>query len=104
MSANAHSVLVSDDYLEELHRMGQQIYDGKLKSLLEPTRDGEYVVIHIDTEDYAVGRTYHEASQAMRARHPRDGRLVGFKIGPEPDSDALAARILQAEMRGGRAK
>ncbi len=102
--STTQSNLVPDDVLEQLQRRGQQIYDDKLKHQLEPARDGEYVVIHVDTEDYAVGKTYPEASRAMRARHPRDGRLVGFKIGSEPDTDDLAARILLAEMRGGRAK
>lgn len=85
--------------LEETAQRGQAIHDTKLKPLLEPQFNNHYVVIHVDNEDYAVGRTFHDANKIMRSRYPADGRLVGLKIGPEPDDDGFVARILASQLR-----
>ena len=95
--------LISDAALQDLADRGMAVYE-KMKPQLEPQHNGQYVVIHVDTEDYAIGRTFHEANRAMRARHPLDGRLFGIKIGSEPDNDSLAARIVLSEMGTARAK
>ena len=84
------SPLGSDAYQAELAAQGQALYEAKLKALLEPDHNGEYIVIHVDTEDYALRRTFHEAGRILQLRHPKDGRMVGWKIGPEPDEDYLA--------------
>ena len=102
MSAHG-SPLVSEEYQEQLIQKGQTIYNAKLKDLLEISHNNEYIVIHVDTEDYALGRTFREASQALQSRHLRDGRIVGWKIGLEPDNDALA-RMVAAEILTGHTK
>lgn len=82
--------------MTELTRRGLALYDGKLKGLLEPDHNNEFVAIHVDSEDYAVARSSGDAMRAMPARHPMDGRLVIRRIGPEPEY-GLAARILSGE-------
>lgn len=91
--------IVSDEYRNALADKGLALYEARLKPLLEPAHNGEYIVLHVDSGDYTLGRTRYEARQAMRARRPRDGRLISMKIGPEPDDDSLAARVLLSQMR-----
>lgn len=93
MSIQNTASLVSEAYLEEVAVRGRAIYDAKLKSLLEPAHNNEFVVIHVDTEDYAVGPTFTHAKREMRQRHPLDGRLMGMKIGAEPEYE-LAKRLI----------
>ena len=96
--------VVSEEYRTQLAEKGQALYDTQLKDALEPAHNGEYIVLHVDQGDYALGNTYREASQAMRTRHGINGRLYGFRIGLEPDSDGLVSRILLSEMRESLAK
>jgi hypothetical protein len=88
--------------MTDLTRRGLALYESKLKPILEPERNNEFVAIHVDSEDYAVARSSGDAMRTLLARHPRDGRLVLMKIGPEPEY-GLAARMLAGEMlRGSR--
>src|SRR5437763_118671 len=96
MSTSDQSPLVSEAVLAELTERGQAIYD-KLKSQLEPEHNNRYVAIHVDTEDYAIGRNYSTALREILKRHPVDGRLFGRRIGSKPDY-SLAARVLTSEM------
>ena len=92
MSAHS-SPLVSKEYQDQLARKGQALYETKFKALLEPVHNNQYIVIHVDTEDYAIGRSLAVAKRLLRQRHTCDGRLVGMKIGPEPEY-GLAARLI----------
>ena len=76
----------------EVTDKGIAIYNDKLKCILEPDHNNEYVVIHVDTGDYVLGRSFVAALTTIRRRR-EPGRLVGMKIGPEPDY-ALASRLL----------
>jgi hypothetical protein len=96
------SLLVSANP-DDLTERGLAIYEQTLKTLLEPTQNGRFVAIHVDSEDYEVARTSADAIRAMLKRHPIDGKLVVRKIGDEPEY-GLAARILAGEMQGERRK
>jgi hypothetical protein len=87
---------------DELFQRGTAIYE-RLKPELEPAYNNQFVAIHVDTEDYAIGRTSGAATRAIRQRHRRDGRLVVIKIGPEPET-GLVARILASEMLARQSK
>ena len=65
----------------------QAIYQSRLRSKLEPKHSGQAVAIHVDTADYALGRSHMDALRNLRARHPRDGRVVILTIGPPTDAD-----------------
>jgi hypothetical protein len=92
----------TEEMLQELGDKGQAIYE-KLKPILEPAHDRQFIAIHVDTGDYEIGRSASVAMRAMRERYPADGRLFIRKIGDEPEYH-LAARILASEMRVGHAK
>jgi hypothetical protein len=85
--------LVSETLLTELSQRGEAIYEKQLKSVLEKEHYNEYVVIHVDSGDYAVSKSFTIANREILARHPADGRLFGREIGTEPDRDFLARLI-----------
>jgi hypothetical protein len=91
-------MLVSDETNSAVAAKGRAIYNDKLKSILEPGHNSEYVVIHVDSGDYTVSRRIAEATRAMIKRHGVDGRLLSMRIGPEPEY-ALAARLFASQMR-----
>jgi hypothetical protein len=103
MAPTDSGALVSDVTLEELTERGQALYEAKLKTLLEPQYNGQYVVIHVDTEDYAIANTFTQAHRAMMRRGLSKGRLFGRKIGDEPDND-FVARFLIGESGSQRPK
>ena len=88
--------------MTELTRRGLALYDGKLKALLEPDHNNEFVAIEPDSEEYVIARSSGDAMRAMHKRYP-DRLMVLMKIGPEPEY-GLAARILAGEMMAGRHK
>jgi hypothetical protein len=85
----------TEEMLEELSTLGSRIYDGRLKAVLEPVHDGEFVAIHVDSGDFEVAKTSGIATRALLKRFPIDGRLFIRKIGNEPEY-SLAARLLAA--------
>lgn len=89
--------------LDEISSMGAEIYEGRLKAILEPDMNGKFVAIHVDTGDYTVGRSSAVATREMHRLHPHDTRLLVMKVGPEPEY-GLAARILAGEMLSGKQK
>ena len=89
-----------DGLLSLLAQQGRAIYEGRLKSLLEPGFSGKAVAIHVDTGDYAVGENHSDAARALLARHEADGRIVTLTIGPPTDADLrLAARMTAGRKR-----
>jgi hypothetical protein len=70
MSTHADVSLVR----EEAARVGELIYEQHLKSLLEPSRDGSVVAIHIPSRDYFLGNSLLEAADRLRQKYPNAGR------------------------------
>lgn len=81
---------------EEVTERGTAVYD-QLRSSLEPALDGQFVAIHTQSGDYALGRSTAAAMRAIRKLHDH-GPLFLRKIGSEPEY-GLAARLLEADMR-----
>jgi hypothetical protein len=80
--------------LTELDKKALSTYEDRLKALLDPAHTGEAVAIHVDSGDYALGRSHTKALHALLARHEADGRVVTLTIGPPTDSDRqLLARL-----------
>lgn len=96
------SAPVSEAEADLLSERGLAIYENKLKPLLEPLHDNEFVSIHVETEDYALGTSSGDAMRTIRRRHPQ-GWLVMLKIGGEPEW-GLAARLLVGQMMTGQQK
>ncbi len=96
MSAAEQLVTRVDEKENALFERGLAIYEEKLKPLLEPFHNNEFVSIHVETEEYALGASSGDALRAIRKRHPR-GWLVILKIGDEPEW-GLAARLCRQRL------
>ena len=83
---------MNSEPLSALADRGLSRYKSKLKPILEPQHDGEFVAIHVPSGDYAIGWYSGDATREILKNHSPDGQLVILKIGPEPDS--LVARYL----------
>lgn len=79
--------------MDEATRRALALYEARFKSALEPHHNGEFVVIHPDSEDYVVAPTSGDAMRAMYRRHP-EGQVLLHLIGPAPAGSGLAARML----------
>lgn len=53
---------------EETGRLGDEIYERDIRSLVEVTHHGEFVAIDVDSGDWAVANTALAASDALRER------------------------------------
>ncbi len=66
---------------EEFARRGDAIYERDLRSVLEPDRNGEFVVIDIETGAYEVDADELAAADRLAARVPKAQvwlRRVGY--------------------------
>ena len=88
--------LTSEEEIERLSELGAAIYEERLKSFLEPIHNGEWVAIHVDTGDCALGKNSPRALDALRKKRPT-GLVVTMLIGPERDDPTLH-RMLASQM------
>jgi hypothetical protein len=84
MEVAKHTVSISEadlaDAREETIARGKQIYDEKLKAVLEPEQIGRYVAIDPETERYFLGDTSAEALVAAHGALP-DSRFYLARVG-----------------------
>ena len=73
---------------EQLAHEAAALYQARLRSLLEPQHDGEFVVINLDTGEYEVDADDLAASRRALARFGsarlftlRVGRTTAYRIG-----------------------
>ena len=73
---------------DDLAESGQRLYDGRLKALLEPEHEGEFVAIDPDSERYFLGPTGLAALRAGRKEFPnklfyllRVGQDAAYRVG-----------------------
>jgi hypothetical protein len=65
---------------EEVGAKGREIYERKIRQLVEPDRIGDHVVIDVDTEEFEVDRDHMAAALRLMERKP-DGARYGLRIG-----------------------
>lgn len=66
---------------EEIGRRGQEIYDQKLRPLVETKENiGKIISIDIETGDYEIDDDLIQAGDRLLARHP-GAALYGVRIG-----------------------
>jgi len=65
---------------EDVARRGTQLYEQRLRALLEPTHNGQFIAIEPDSGDYFVGDTDSEVVAAARQTYPDRLPLV-LRIG-----------------------
>ena len=55
---------------DDLAESGQRLYDERLKAILEPEHEGEFVAIEPESERYFLGQTGLDALRAGRKELP----------------------------------
>jgi hypothetical protein len=74
------SNLITQKQKEEISRCGEGIYERVVKPSLRKTDDGKFVVIHVDSGDYMMGRSQLHVSLRMRRLHP-EGWFHTIRVG-----------------------
>ena len=64
----------------ELSERSEQLYNEKLKGLLEPGHRGQFIAIEPESGDYYLGRSMIEVFQAAHKAHPERPAFV-MRIG-----------------------
>jgi hypothetical protein len=93
----------SDEERRRISDSGLEIYNRKLKALLEPDLNGQIVAIHLDSEDYEVAPHASSALAKLRTRHA-DGLVVTTDIGPVDPFDPLSLRMLGRQLMDGQSR
>lgn len=65
---------------EEIGDRGARIYEQKLRSVLEPQFNGQFVAIDVESEDYEVAMEARDASNRLRERLP-DAQVLVERVG-----------------------
>ena len=79
-------------HIDEICRLGREIYERDIRPQVEPAHDGEVVAIDVETGNWAMGENITEASGLLQAQHPdandiwleRIGYLVMASFGGQP--------------------
>lgn len=85
---------LADDLIDR----GMQLYESRIREIVEPKHHGQYVAIHVDSGRFTIGQSTPAAIREMRKICPPDGRLFLRRIGDEPEYE-IAGRILAGELR-----
>src|SRR5258708_35823586 len=56
--------------LDELARLGQEIYDRQVRPALKPEDNGKFVAVDVDTGEYEVDEDDYSAVMRLRSRIP----------------------------------
>ena len=65
---------------EKTRELGWKIYNEKIKHLVEPQEKGKFLVIDVETGDYAINRDLILAEDELEARRP-NGVVYTIRIG-----------------------
>ena len=71
---------MTDPNVDEFVRRAEEIYAARLRAVLEPKHDDEFVAIEPESGDYFLGKTLSEAAQAARKSYP-DRLTHAMRIG-----------------------
>ena len=87
----------SSEWVEEVARQGEAIYQERIRTLVDPLHYGEFLVIDVATGDYELGNRMILASKKLRERKPgaitygiRVGFSAAYRMGGRnlvPDND-----------------
>ena len=65
---------------DEICERGKRIYEEQIKHLVEPSENGKFIMIDINSGDYEIDDEELEASARLRRRRPDSVRFLA-KIG-----------------------
>lgn len=71
---------MNQEELNEIGRRGRELYEQTLRAKVEPENKGRYLVLNIETGDYAIGDEALPLSTQVRALSPA-GQLYALRIG-----------------------
>jgi hypothetical protein len=80
---------------DEVGRRGRELYEKKLRALVEPAHTGQFLVLDILTGDYEIAADDLTASDRLLARNPQ-AVLYGVRIG-SPTAYRLGGHSLQRQ-------
>ena len=66
--------------MDEFVRLAEEVYETRLRKVLEPEHTDEFVAIEPNSGDYFLGKTLSEAIGAARRSHP-DRLAHAMRIG-----------------------
>ena len=80
---------------EQAARDGEDIYEQRLRAVLEPDQRGRVVAIHIPSDEYFLGDSLLEASDRLRAKYPSAsrGEVYARRIGERALMRARTPRV-----------
>lgn len=56
--------------LDELARLGAEVFDRRVRPSLRPEDDGKFVALDVETEDYEIDADDYAAVTRLRSRRP----------------------------------
>lgn len=56
--------------LEEIDRLGTEVFDRRIRPTLRPEDDGKFIAIDVDTSDYEIDEDDYTAITRLEARNP----------------------------------
>ena len=74
------SAIQSRSEISDIGRRGEAIYSERLREILEPEFDGQFIVIDVDSGDYEVDPEDMSACMRLQARKP-DALIWGTRVG-----------------------
>ncbi len=89
-------MLLDDHAIADIIRLGQRIYDERLKPILEPTHIGKFITINVLTGDYEMDEEDVAASDRAAERFgdaPTFTARVGYRTAHRLGSGSLRSRI-----------
>ena len=67
----------------EISSLGKAIYEKKIKHLVEPQKNGKFIVIDVESGDYEIDEQDVVASSRLRERRPNAvtyGVIIGYRV------------------------
>jgi hypothetical protein len=80
---------------EEVARLGEEIYERDTRSKVEAEHRGKFLVIDVDSGDYAIDRRAVDATDRIAARYP-DGERYLLRIGSPAAYHILTPAVIEA--------
>jgi hypothetical protein len=80
---------------EEIGQRGEELYQQKIRSQVEPGNKGKYLAIDIETGDYEIGDHYSDIAHRLHAKHPGAAVYV-MRIG-FPAAARIGGRFMVAD-------
>lgn len=67
---------------DEVGRRGETLYEGKIRPLVESGNRDRYLIIDVETEEFAIGDDPDALADILHAKRP-DAALYSVRIGHE---------------------